>query len=1520
MDRNQEARRGAMAATVNGLSRRRQRNSSGFKDSPEEDGAAELHETTRLRDRGSKKERDRDRDRSSRSKRQRGGERLLHESNREEEGEESTEESVDDEEEEEEYEDAAQFHHRKSFPTKAVKPILPWKVPDEMTVPRKARSVSAKRSHECWISGGGSNGREPIPRQASTSPARPSAVGPVPEAPVAPPSSNASARKKMKLIRTKNRPPKVSNGASIQESEIEIEIAEVLFRMTRQVQSPSKQESASSQKFKSRDSIGSSIDAKSGESSSIAISQTAIDQSSVLQQNSNPSAIAPMRKRPRPHKSEEEIPATASFTALDASYAAKIEADQSAKVGISSPKSDTHMFAAVENGCGSVSVDLGSSLPPEMPQDSVKTESTLVAESDDPDGQFGIGTRDKTVLPAEETPCAKVEDPDLEDTKTTKMEAPSIASADYPQEEKFKIDLMAPPSEKSSPLRDEIPDLEKPLALDAEPVPKEEIMKADEEKEEQIVEEGEVGLTEKTGTIAKELKSEKQMIDEWIPDLKLDVEKQVKKQPIKGTINEPKAEKPVQPAALPPQMTVASWSGRLPFGHMGPIPPHLPAVVARDGSSIIVQPQPKRCATHCHIAQYINYHRQFARPNPFWPGIAGSASLLGTKPENIIDVPPTESVTSGNPLQGSSFGKDLSFMQDKGPGAIVGHTMKDKSSPAIFTDIDQRKRLILQQVPQPASTNNISAPAFLYPLNQQQPAPVTQSRAVESVTNTGNAASSSSSSDSIAGSAASSVSTSATTVSFNYANVPTNEAQYFAMLQSNGYPFPLPAHIGAPPLYKGSHHPVVPFFSGPFYPPQMLHPSQLQHLQQPQSHSTAVQPGKHNTSKSSGSSQKHQQQQQLQGCIGNTGGGISHGFPNLKQCQQVQQNYLPPPHSRQLESEIGNDHRPSTADSRVSHAQKSVFSHNFTMPIPPQNFTIMTPAALGGGNQSEKQQQQQSLKGGMELNHSQAFALSFATLDGAAASAATPASGLDFSSMAQNHVVFQSLPESARRWYQITPSAASSQAANEKNYLIKEEGKSFSDSIISSASREDERKMVTKAATSTSKSLTFSRPENDASVSTILGNSMVDSSSRTLNDISASGNSSRPPSRSGAPLPSTTTVTSNSQHHHQEQHPIQLQQQLQQKLAGRMKSGLNSANVCSDQITSAMAKFPNAVSFLPQAFAQGSSPPQSAQWKASAKAGTTPIPSSQASTQFAKSFFPQQQNRIQLCVPAAGQTQISFGVNAKLSTAGQQFPSSNNLFPSSTGGFVGSPPPSMSKSAGSSPNTTTCSKTGPNTIAMPSQPTKNTPSSSSCKSLPLNVGHVPSILGNSSVNAPRSSSVKPQQQLLQNQHQQQQQHQSQKHFQQSQPHFQQSQPIFSNFYMQTQPSQATTTSTTSGYYQKRQSEQHQQQQNLSAVSSTGMFSLCPPPVKFSGPATSEPMKATAAAAANNLKGLPPQGFLHAPQFSNQSAGNLHLLMSATIPYIHSVPVGLVQSAEQKPAAVSWSGNDNLHPSWQPERG
>ncbi|RWW69925.1 hypothetical protein BHE74_00022439 [Ensete ventricosum] len=104
MERNREARRGTTAASTatngsggggGGLSRRRQRNSSGFRDSPEDDGRMEMPETSRLRDRGAKK--DRDRDRSSRRKRRRG-ERTLHGSNRDE-GDQSSENSLDEDEE-----------------------------------------------------------------------------------------------------------------------------------------------------------------------------------------------------------------------------------------------------------------------------------------------------------------------------------------------------------------------------------------------------------------------------------------------------------------------------------------------------------------------------------------------------------------------------------------------------------------------------------------------------------------------------------------------------------------------------------------------------------------------------------------------------------------------------------------------------------------------------------------------------------------------------------------------------------------------------------------------------------------------------------------------------------------------------------------------------------------------------------------------------------------------------------------------------------------------------------------------------------------------------------------------------------------------------------------------------------------------------------------------------------------------------------------------------------------------------
>ncbi|XP_077211748.1 protein TIME FOR COFFEE-like isoform X2 [Tasmannia lanceolata] len=1467
MDRNREARRGTMAATSNGLSRRRQRNSS-LRDSPEDEGAVEAQETARLRDRAIKKERERDRDRSSRSKRRRG-DRI----NREE-GEESSEESVDEEEEEEEDEAAFRLppsnplssssqvnHQRKSFPAKIVRAPAAWKV----SVPRKARSGSVKRSHECWISGGvgGGGGGEQILRQASTSPARPSPAA----APISPSSSNTSVRKKMKLIGNKHRPPKISKTSSSSIQEIEIEVAEVLYGLTRQFQSPSKQEiiTNSPQKLDSKDMNRSRVSSPI----SISVSPSAVPQMpSLLPQNSSstitPSpAIAPKRKRPRPVKSERE--SSANFSVADASgpSAKKIEVEQLAKAEISSPNREKTAASAVENE---------GSINSEPQQESAKSESNPVPDSkplEELDGHDGIQAKEESGSALKEAPCEKL-DVDLGDTTTTKAES-TASVVENRREEKFKIDLMAPPSGKSSPERDGSPEIVTDQKPEVKMVPKIEIVKGEEEKEEFGKQEvGEVRLEQKTEKAADEITLQKQVIKDRILvkestlDLQLDVEmqdkecgggkQQVPKQLSKTTKNETEAEKAVQSASLPLPLTVPCWPGGLsPLGYMGQVP-SLQSVVSMDGSTrsstalqpphfVLPQSRPKRCATHFYIAQNIYCQQQFARMNPFWHPAAGSAPLYGTKPYNLNAVPPTESTMVSNQFQGSFAGRNLNSLQDKAPvHTFAGPLLGQQNSAATFMDATQ-KQLMLQQAPQPPSANNmLPAPAFIFPVHHQQAA----AGAAKSAKAIGNSAPSTTTANSVAGAMASSGSSTATNMSFNYANLPSNEAQYLAIMQNNGYPFPIPAHVGAPPPYRGGSHPqAMPFFNGPFYSSQMLHPSQLQQ-QQPQTHQNP------STSSGSSSSQKHQQQR-LQGSGSNGGGGGagSHNFA-------VSKNRQPQP-NQQNQHLPGTEDSPSSADGRVTHAQKgTIYNHNFAMPIHPQNFALMSPAALGAGNHIEKQLQPQGLKGGMELSHSQAFAMSFASFNGT--TGAPP--GLEFSSMGPNHAVFQTLPEPARHGYQM---AATSQPAQQKKpHKIMDEGKNVNDSITPNASGEDERKMMAgKGPAIGPHSLTYS-------VSTIMGNSNIDSSTRALNLAPAPVNGNRA-SRSTSVTPSTTTTTPslntpNSLHqqqqviHLQKQQQQQLQQQFQQQIAARTKSGSTNSNVYS--------QFSNNVSVFPQALIQGNSPNQSPQWKNSARTLPTPSLPSSASTSSVKNQT-QQQVRTQPGLPTTSQTQISFGMNPKSVPPGQQNPPNNPTPPSSSSPIVGSPPNSISKCSGGSPRTSSGSKPGQTATTLPSsqsQPAKNSQTSSSRKSSP----------------------------------QQQQQQQQQK-----QP-FQQAQLFFSNAYMQAQSPQSTTSST--GYYQRRHPEQqpHQNQQNSS---STGMMSLSSQSLALTATTTSDPAKAVAAA--NNMKEMPPPGLLHAAQFAAQSAGNPHHLMSS-FPYIHTMPL---KSTEQKPSA----GNDNLHGCWQPEK-
>ncbi|MQM18250.1 hypothetical protein Taro_051239 [Colocasia esculenta] len=1473
MDRNRDARRGNMAA-VNGLSRRRPRSGS-LRDSPEEDGGVvEMQESTRLRDRGGKK--DRDRDRSSRSKRRRG-DHMMHGSNREE-GEDSTDESIDEEEEEDDEDSGAavrlhppppppsnpsppssalpaNHNHRKSLPTKVIRPPPVWKVADEMigvSVPRKARSASAKRSPECWVSGssgGTGGGGEHMHRQTSTSPSRPSQAASVP-APISPSSSNASVRKKTKQIcGTKQRPPKISKSAS-SIKEIEFEVAEVLYGLTRQFQASANQES---QVPDSKDANGSCAETKARPPSPNPISPSpSISQSLSLppQNFSSTTAVAPKRKRPRPVKFEDETPTSPSnqSVSVPASSTSKAADVDQLKMDVPSPKFEKAASTSAENG--GASLDLcsrqvegtladaheESKKPEVIPLSEVKASAPELVGSDRGETEEELSAAAKDSVPVEF---------DANDAEAIAVKIDSVAEC---PREKIKIDLMAPPPGKSSPERDsdfavddKSPMLNVEMGSKMEPLHGEDRTVKQETREAWREDKGDK-CSQEGHEVEKPIKKETSF------DLQLEIEKHdkdgisISKQPgsrqqSKVARAEPKPDKPAQAGSLPLPVPVAGWPGGLPFGYVGQVPPLQP-VVPMDGNSVAPkslpaqhflsqQLRPKRCATHCYIAQNIYYHQQLARINPFWPAATGSSSLYGGKSYNLNVMPTTDSAVLSNPLQACFPGRGIGALPDKvapAVGSFPNHSTKDKLSAANFVDAAQRKQLVLQQPLQAGSTSNmLPAPAFIFPLNQPQAAvAATANSRTAHVKPSNMSVASASSGSGTAVVSSGSTATPAPAVSFNYPNLPQGEAQYL-VLQNHGYPFPIPAHVGAPSFRGGNHTQAMPFFSGSLYASQMLHPSQLQQ-QQPLHPPPAQQvPQNASTSTGSSSSQKHPQHSQKTP-VGNASGtdGMAHGPPTSKQRQQL------PPHqqARQLDNETASEDSPSTADSRLS--QKGVYNHNFVMPL-------NTPP-------------------------SQTFAMSFASFNGPAASGHH---GLDFSAAAQNHAIFQSLPDMARHGYQLSAPAAAAQAAQHKKSQQQhpEGGKFFGESVNVNLSAEEERKamLAGKASSGISQhSLSFSRPDNDPSGSAVVGNSVIDSSTRTLNLIPASVNGGlvhgRPTSTTSAAVTASPASGGSLSAQQQQQHLIQLQKQhqqqpqqqlqMQQQVASRAKpSGTsNNASVYSDRLSAGttMPKFQNPLSGFPQALIQPGNQTQSPQWKNSARNSTSmPSPAPNAAPQV-KSHLPQQQGRTPPSHSNVGlHSQISFGMNSmKPSPVGQQqqLAGANSI------------QTSISVSAAAS-----------------------------------------------SVGSPPTS--KQQQQ------------------------FQPAQIFFTNSYLPSQTA-AATAAATAGYHQRRASEQ-QSQPNSPSISS-GMLSLCAPALTLAGThaATSDPAKAVAAAAAaaaNSVKGgLPSPSLLQAAQFAaaHPAPGSAHTLMSAAgFPYFHAVPSVSVKPAEQKPAA----GNDTLHACWQPEK-
>lgn len=1448
-----------------------------MRDSPEEEGGAMemMQETTvaRLRDRGGVMKKDRsDRERLSRNRKRRGGDSRLNNGV----GEESSEESVNDDEEDD-YEDDRggvrmfaqppsanqtasvslgnhQSLNRKSFPpsvtaAKVIRPAVGspgWKPADQVigfSVPRKARSASGKRPQEFSISNSGV-GPDQINRQTSTSPVR---LTPSPS-PVSPPSSsNAPIRKKMKPNGSKPRPPKSgSKPSSSNPEELEIEIAEVLYGMMTQSHSSSKKES---------DSVN--LDIRETNNNKSRVSSPISNSTSQLPQNSGSSAAAPLSavapKRKRPRQVTDNLGSSFSVRHSPVSSMTKVEADLPAKKEISSPNAGS----AAENG--SVPLDFASSQVGPAPSEPPPRDSGR------PD--VGPAKEEAVTSPKKESPVVR---PDNDREASTMTKADSTISAfsaiESQREEKFEIDLMAPPPQmRSSPEREG--EINFVSVLEQKPLTKkkegencvksgkeEKNVEPEQKRAKVIAEEGElekkpvVNPERKINNLQLDLEKQERDISVLSGNkLNPDVQKPLQPQPPKVIKDEPPhTERVAQSGSLPLPMSVASWPGGLPpMGYMAP----LQGVVSMDGNTVspapiqplFSHPRPKRCATHCYIARNIHYLQQFMKMNPFWPPPAGSAaSLFGAKPCNLNLMPSAE-------LQGNNAAsKILNSVQEKGQGLSIfpGQAGKDKGSQANNIADAQRKQqqIMLQQALPPGAPNNIlHGPAFIFPLQQAAAAATASVRpgSVKPPTASGNVASTTASTSASA-SGSTTAPAAATAVTFNYPNMPANETQFLAILQNNPYHFPIPS-VGAPPTYRGTPAQAVPFYNGSFYSSQMMHPAQLQQQQQQQP-STQQQ----NTSSGSSSSQKHlhsqQQQQRPQGSSGNN----LHNFPAPKKTNQHMPN-----------AEVGGEDSPSTADSRVSRASKGVYGQNFAavpMPIHSQNFALMSPAlsvlggaAGGGGSQGEKKQQQ-GLKAGVE-SITPTFAMSFGSM-----------SGVDMSSVAQNHAVLQSLPESTRHTFQMMHAAAAAQNPHQKkNFRVSEEVKTAAATGDSSNNVDEEKKNSTVKPPSTvgQQSIVFSRTDLPDSISTPSLRS-----TRSSTTPNAMANANAPPN---APLQAQLQYQQHQQQmmHQLKQHQQQQQQQYAAAAAAASRNkppSTSNGSVYSDHLASS-TKFPNGISNFPQNLVQSSSsssPGQSHQWKNSMKTASQ-VPTTASSLKSP----PQQQTRTQ-----HNQTQISFGAAQKPATPpppqGQQAAASHQA--PSPPMAVGSPTTSsISKGASGSPRTTITAASAASKSAQPStlassQPPKNTTSVGS--------RNVSSVLSSSShVTSFSNTSAKPQ---IPQQQQQQQQQMFISHFMQAQVANQQ-QP----FYLQ----------------QRRRLEQSQPVSSATS-SSTGMLSLSSP-VTGSNASTSDAKAAAASAtsaAASNLKG----GALPSHHLSAVPPG---------FTYVHAVPSpGQVKPAEQKQPA------------------
>uniref|UniRef100_A0A453B8L5 Protein TIME FOR COFFEE n=6 Tax=Aegilops tauschii subsp. strangulata TaxID=200361 RepID=A0A453B8L5_AEGTS len=645
---------------------------------------------------------------------------------------------------------------------------------------------------------------------------------------------------------------------------------------------------------------------------------------------------------------------------------------------------------------------------------------------------------------------------------------------------------------------------------------------------------------------------------------------QQQQQQHKPSKSEVKHEKSPLPAASPPMpMTVGGWMGTFPpFSYIAPVPGlsapglHHPMDIKPGTSAGLQHPalpplpvRPKRCATHCYIAQQIQYHQRITKMNSFWPTTAAaaaaaaaaatrSAPFFGPRgPFNMGVVPPAEAASLlANPMQGSYPVRAHAPLQEtKAPSMVPspfqGSLSKDKasSSSASVAESNQRKQppALEAQQSSPMPPNMMQAPTFIFPFNQHAAAVAAATAAANRMGDT-KSSGTSSAMPSSAAAHASAAHPGAPAMNLSFANMQPGDAQFLAILQ-NGYPFQLAAaHAGGAPSYRGMAPPGagVPFFNGHVYSPHMLNPSQQQGTQQ-QNHQKNPMPSL------SGSSQKHQPQQS-QGLLGYAPNANAAAAAAAAAAANSSQSYSSGNQRPVLLH--GHAHRQDpdktlqdgqSSDDKSSHHQKGGHEHNFAIPMHLPNFALMPSA----GNQSEKKsndhhQQPPTSRGQgvrIDLASSQPFVMPFGSI-GAPGSAPN---GLDFSSLAQNHALFQSHQEAGRHGYpQLNfASAQSVQAAQHKpQHQNAAEAKSVAgDSSSMPSAGDNERKKSASAkypSDSQQHSLSFSKPENKSFMHPFLGSSANEPSVRTLSLIGAESSNAFGLGSSKSSSASTAAATS----------------------------------------------------------------------------------------------------------------------------------------------------------------------------------------------------------------------------------------------------------------------------------------------------------------------------------------------------------------------------------------------------------